>query len=246
MVGRISAREIRDAPDPQLQQHSFEPEDFAAIPLPADYSRTKRLGSLSLDRHEATNRALPSGEVSIHERSRRLCSHDGSAAALKLMLCRTHRSATAWEMNLRHHQITMTFKIKAADLKRMEEGLDMLSTQRVRLGHAVGVFNEALVCACATLQAAVDDYNQQGRDVRAAFENVYRPLEKPYAERSDDWKDGEKGTAVKEWLDTLESFPENIVDVSLDEFIDELELEDLVGDDPRDDFKDVGQEPGEA
>jgi hypothetical protein len=68
-------------------------------------------------------------------------------------------------------------------------------------------------------------------DVRADFENVYRALEKAYAERSDDWKDGEKGTAVKEWLDTLESFPENIVDVSLD---------------PRDDFKDVGKEPGEA
>lgn len=83
-------------------------------------------------------------------------------------------------------------------------------------------------------------------DVRADFENVYRALEKAYAERSDDWKDGEKGTAVKEWLDTLESFPENIVDVSLDEFIDELALEDLVGDDPRDDFKDVGKEPGEA
>ncbi|SAK96262.1 hypothetical protein AWB75_06999 [Caballeronia catudaia] len=140
----------------------------------------------------------------------------------------------------------MTFKIKAADLKRMEEGLDILSAQRVRLGQAVGVFNEALVCARATLQAAVDDYNQKGRDVRAEFENVYRALEKAYAERSEDWKDGEKGTAVKEWLDTLESFPENIVDVSLDEFIHELELEDLVGDDPRDDFKDVGQEPDEA
>ncbi|WP_157696097.1 hypothetical protein [Caballeronia temeraria] len=150
------------------------------------------------------------------------------------------------EIKLRHHQTTMTFKIKAADLKRMEEGLDILSAERVRLGHAVGVFNEALVCARATLQAAVDDYNQKGRDVRADFENVHRALEKAYSERSEDWKDGEKGTAVKEWLDTLESFPENIVDVSLDEFIDELELEDLVGDDPRDDFKDVGQEPGEA
>ncbi|WP_167351034.1 hypothetical protein [Caballeronia cordobensis] len=150
------------------------------------------------------------------------------------------------EISLRHHQTTMTFKIKAADLKRMEEGLDILSAQRIRLGQAVGVFNEALVSARATLQAAVDDYNQKGRDVRADFENVHRALEKAYAERSDDWKDGEKGTAVKEWLDTLESFPENIVEVSLDEFIDELELEDLIGDDPRDDFKDVDKEPGEA
>jgi hypothetical protein len=140
----------------------------------------------------------------------------------------------------------MTFKIKAADLKRMEEGFDILSAERVRLGRAVGVFNEALVSARATLQGAVDDYNQKSRDVRADFENVYRELEKAYAERSDDWKDGEKGTAVKEWLDTLESFPGNIVEVSLDEFIDELELEDLLGDDPRDDFKDVDTEPGDA
>jgi hypothetical protein len=40
--------------------------------------------------------------------------------------------------------------------------------------------------------------------------------------------------------------PENIVDVSLDDFFDKLELEDLLGDDPRDDFKDVGMEPCEA
>lgn len=33
----------------------------------------------------------------------------------------------------RHHQTTMTFKIKAADLKRMEEGLDILSAERVRI-----------------------------------------------------------------------------------------------------------------
>ena len=140
----------------------------------------------------------------------------------------------------------MTFKIKAADLKRMEEGLDALSAERARLGDAVGVFNEALATARATLQAAVEDYNQKAKDARAHFENVHRELEEAYAERSDDWKDGEKGMAVKEWLDTLESFPENIVDVSLDEFIDELELEDLLGDDPRDDFNDLDKEPGDA
>lgn len=81
---------------------------------------------------------------------------------------------------------------------------------------------------------------------RAHFENVHRELEAAYDARSDDWKDGEKGMAVKEWLDTLESFPENIVDVSLDEFIDELELEDLLGDDPMDDFNGLDKEPGDA
>jgi hypothetical protein len=140
----------------------------------------------------------------------------------------------------------MTFKIKAADLKRMEEGLDALSAERARLGDAVGVFNEALAAARATLQTAVDDYNQMAREVRSEIENVHRGLEGEYDHRSDDWKDGEKGTAVKEWLDTVESFPENIVDVSLDEFIDELDLEDLLGDDPMNDFNDLDKEPGNA
>jgi hypothetical protein len=128
----------------------------------------------------------------------------------------------------------------------MEARLDTLSSERVRLGDAIGVFNEALVTARATLQAAVDDYNQKARNVRADIENVYRELENAYTERSDDWKDGEKGVAVKEWLDTLESFPGNIADVSLDEFIDELELDDLLGEDPRDDFNDLDKEPSEA
>jgi hypothetical protein len=50
--------------------------------------------------------------------------------------------------------------------------LDTLSSERVRLGDAIGVFNEALVTARTTLQAAVDDYNQKSRDVRADIENV--------------------------------------------------------------------------
>lgn len=67
----------------------------------------------------------------------------------------------------RHHRTIMTFKIKAADLKSMAEGLDVLSAERARLGDAVGVFNEALATARATLQAAVDDYNQKAKDARA-------------------------------------------------------------------------------
>lgn len=140
----------------------------------------------------------------------------------------------------------MTFKIKATDLRHMEDGLHALSTERARLEDAVGVFNNALAAARATLQATVDDYNQKVKEVRSQIENVHRELEEAYDQRSDDWKDGEKGIAVKEWLDTLESFPQNIVDVSLDEFIDDLELEDLLGDDPMDDFNDLDKEPGEA
>jgi hypothetical protein len=44
---------------------------------------------------------------------------------------------------------------------------------------------------------AVDDYNQKAKDVRADIENVHRELEEEYDARSDDWKDGEKGMAVK-------------------------------------------------
>ena len=188
---------------------------------------------------------------------KRRCATNGNASAMRKVTATSApnavpKSASAAQNNPvrpcagRHHRTIVTFKIKAADLKRMEEGLDALSAERARLGDAVGVFNEALATARATLQAAVDDYNQKAKDARAHFEYVHRDLEKAYDERSDDWKDGEKGTAVKEWLDTLESFPENIVDVSLDEFIDELELEDLLGDDPMDDFNDLDKEPGEA
>ena len=140
----------------------------------------------------------------------------------------------------------MTFKIKATDLKRMEDGLNALSRERARLEDAVGVFNNALAAARATLQATVDDYNEKAKAARANIENVHRGFKEAFDERSDDWKDGEKGNAVKEWLDTLESFPENIVDVSLDEFIDDLEVEDLLGDDPMDDFNELDKEPDET
>lgn len=138
----------------------------------------------------------------------------------------------------------MAFKIKIEDQKRITGALDALAAERDELEEAVIAFNEALAEARAMLQQRLDAYNEKAEAVRAMVQDVHRELEDEYDNRSDNWRDGDKGQAVKEWIDTVEAFPEQVMDASIDEFPETLEFEAVIGDDPADDFNELDKEPG--
>jgi hypothetical protein len=110
----------------------------------------------------------------------------------------------------------MAFKIKIEDQKRITGALDALAAERDELEEAV----------------------------RAMVQDLHRELEDEYDNRSDNWRDGDKGQAVKEWLDTVEQFSEQVTDASIDEFPDSLDFENVIGDDPTDDYDELDKEPG--
>jgi exonuclease VII small subunit len=124
----------------------------------------------------------------------------------------------------------MAFKIKAADMKRLEESASELETKRSALEDAVNAFNEELAAARATLQESVDAYNEAAESIRAQIQDIHNELSEQFADRSEKWQEGDTGQRVSEWLDNLEHEPERISDVSLDEFPEELDFEELVND----------------
>lgn len=126
----------------------------------------------------------------------------------------------------------MAFKIKAADCKRIEAAFGQLTAQRGMLEESVRVFNEAVAAARALLQRDVDAYNEKVDEARGMLNDVHRELEDEFNDKSLSWQNGDKGTATKEWIDSISALTEELTEAALDVFPDSLEFEDVIGDDP--------------
>jgi len=58
------------------------------------------------------------------------------------------------------------------------------------------------------------------------------------------WQESERGEAVREWLDDLDSLPDRVEELSLDNFPEELDFEEIAGDeDPMEIFNEIEPEP---
>jgi CHASE1-domain containing sensor protein len=139
----------------------------------------------------------------------------------------------------------MAFKIKAADQKRIDAAFEELTAQRSTLEESVRVFNEAVAVARAKLQPDVDAYNEKVHAARGMLDDVHRALEDEFGDRSANWQNGDKGIAAKEWIDSINALAEELTEAALDVFPESLEFEDVVGDDPAEDYNELDKEaPG--
>lgn len=139
----------------------------------------------------------------------------------------------------------MAFKIKNADIERINTGFEVLTAQRGILEDQVRVFNEALATARAVLQIGVDEFNEQLNAVRGVVEDVHSELVEEYDGRSDNWKDGDRASEVQSWLDEIDTFVQNLGDVDISMFPEEMEFENIIGDDPATEFDELDKEPVE-
>jgi len=137
----------------------------------------------------------------------------------------------------------MAFKITSADQKRLVAAFGDLTAEREKLEDSVSVFNEAIAAARATLQADVDSFNEKVQSVRGLVEDVHRELDEEFDARSDNWRDSEKGEQTRQWIDSVETFAQELTDASLDSFPETLAFEDVIGDDPTDDYNELDKEP---
>jgi chromosome segregation ATPase len=139
----------------------------------------------------------------------------------------------------------MAFKIRVADIARINKGFEVLTAQRNVLEDQVRVFNESLAAARAVLQASVEEFNEQLNAVRGVIEDVHSELVEEFDGRSDSWKDGDRATEVQSWIDEIDSFVQNLGDVDISMFPEEMEFENIIGDDPATEFDELDKEPVE-
>jgi len=137
----------------------------------------------------------------------------------------------------------MAFKITATDQKRLVAAFSDLTADRLKLEDSVRGFNEAIAAARAALQTHVDSFNEKVQAVRGLVEDVRRELEEELDTRSDNWQASEKGEQTKQWIDSIDSFAHELTDATLDGFPEALEFEDVIGDDPVDDYNELDKEP---
>jgi hypothetical protein len=104
------------------------------------------------------------------------------------------------------------------------------------------VFNEAVAAARAKLQRDVDAYNEKVNAARGMLDGVHRALEDEFDERSANWQNGDKGIAPKEWIDSINALTEELTEAALDVFPESLEFEDVIGDDPAEDYNELDKE----
>jgi hypothetical protein len=48
---------------------------------------------------------------------------------------------------------------------------------------------------------------------------------------------------TRQWIDSVDAFPQELTDASLDSFPETLAFEDVIGDDPVDDYNELDKEP---
>jgi ABC-type transporter Mla subunit MlaD len=137
----------------------------------------------------------------------------------------------------------MAFKITQADDKRIRAALDGLAEKRGALEDAVRVFNDALAPLRADLHAAIDSHDEAVQDLRGLLEDIHREADDAFDGRTDNWKASDKGEAVCQWLNELETLVDNINDADRTSVPADLDDLTILPDDPADAYEKLDKEP---
>lgn len=115
----------------------------------------------------------------------------------------------------------MTFKISKIEAKRVDQLTAELNRKRE-------AYNDKLCEFRNELEKLADDYNETREELRGFIEDIIAERESAFEDRSDNWKEGDRGLATEQWLDLLRDFESAVSDdlepeVQEDyEFVDEL------------------------
>lgn len=103
----------------------------------------------------------------------------------------------------------MTFKISAAQKKRRSQITDDLREKGQTLIEAVKAFNQSMEDAREFINLDLVGHFQE-----------------EYDEKSDNWQEGDRGSATSDWINTLDESAGELQDIAED--FDEEELERLI------------------
>ena len=110
-----------------------------------------------------------------------------------------------------------TFGLSKTEIDDLDKVQTALTDARTKLDAAVDKYNGALEDLANGIQEAIDEYNQSLEEARQVLADVVSQAEQDLSERSERWLEGDKGQAVQEWKDSIESLMNNdLNDVELE------------------------------
>lgn len=119
----------------------------------------------------------------------------------------------------------MAFKISKSDRTRIDLIVAKLETKKSDLGIVVSEYNEAVNEARGKVDDAIAELNEVRDELRGVIEDIHSEMEGEYDERSENWRDGDRGQATYSWLEALTETKEIIeIEITIDPF-EELEID---------------------
>jgi chromosome segregation ATPase len=118
----------------------------------------------------------------------------------------------------------MAFKIGKKDRARLDEVRDKIAAQGGQVEARVAELNEAVEAARAKLEDEVNTYNELVQEAGSIVEDIHRELESEYDDKSDRWKESERGECVQSWLQELENFGNEMSEAEMPE-IEEVSID---------------------
>lgn len=91
-------------------------------------------------------------------------------------------------------------RISKDDIARKDGLIDKLTVCDNKLTEAIQAFNAAQIEAYKPVAVAIEQYNDLIREAEGFCSDVAGEIESYIDERSDAWREGEKGAAYDEWL----------------------------------------------
>jgi hypothetical protein len=110
----------------------------------------------------------------------------------------------------------MAFRLAKADMLRRDRIAEALTKAEDELEEAVTAFNDALEAARTTLQEKVDAMNEALGEARTFTEEIASDARTEYDDKSDKWREGERGEAACSYVETWEGLENELSEVEID------------------------------
>lgn len=119
----------------------------------------------------------------------------------------------------------MAFKLTVAEQKRFDLLVAKFNTEAGDVAFALDSFNEAVAEARLLVATPLERLNEAREEIRAFIEDIVSEKEGEYDDKSDNWRDGERGDATRTWIDRIDEIKAAFEDDIEIEFPDDLEFD---------------------
>jgi hypothetical protein len=137
----------------------------------------------------------------------------------------------------------MAFKISKEEQGRIDAHVEQLKAQRSVLEDAVTKFNESQVVAFNVLSQALNEYNEMLSTAHGLVEDIHREHEVEFDEKSDAWKEGDVGTRVEAWIESLDELVNTLASEIEVQSPEDVDIEFLFETDPAEALENMDLKP---
>lgn len=137
----------------------------------------------------------------------------------------------------------MAFKISKAEQSRIDAHVEQLKAQRSVLEDAVIKFNESQAEAFNVLSHTLNEYNEVLSTAHGLVEDIHREHGDEFDEKSDAWKEGDVGTRVEAWIESLDELVSTLASEIEVQSPEDIDIEFLFETDPAEALENMDLKP---